>query len=334
LNLSLSKNIIELKPSENRTIKATVENLATIKDEIELELNYVILSGFEVKIIEPKQVELEPNESHEFSIIISIDKEINMKELLVTITAKSINGPNYSQSVEKSEILTVKVLEETKPDDKKEDKESDIFNLILPIVIIIVILFIIILIILIFIKKKKKEPEEPKVKPVEPMIQQQLTPPTLQPEPPQEQISTQPQPEEISLEPQQELPQTEGPMEAPPEGIQKQTHEEITLEQPFAEKSQELTQEDITSEQPETQVQERPIQQQEPVEMPQEQLVPVVSPERPLPTQEIGEQEPESQPEALQQPLTTLCPLCNQQIPEYSNPCPNCGGALEWGDSS
>jgi len=24
--------------------------------------------------------------------------------------------------------------------------------------------------------------------------------------------------------------------------------------------------------------------------------------------------------------------LCNQQIPVYANPCPHCGGALEWGD--
>jgi len=32
------------------------------------------------------------------------------------------------------------------------------------------------------------------------------------------------------------------------------------------------------------------------------------------------------------QPLTTPCPLCNQQIPEYANPCPHCGGELEWGE--
>ena len=36
--------------------------------------------------------------------------------------------------------------------------------------------------------------------------------------------------------------------------------------------------------------------------------------------------------QATTQPLTTPCPLCQQQLPEYSNPCPHCGGALEWGD--
>ena len=43
---------------------------------------------------------------------------------------------------------------------------------------------------------------------------------------------------------------------------------------------------------------------------------------------------PQTQPQQPTQPLTTPCPLCNQQIPEYTNPCPHCGGALEWGGNS
>jgi len=29
------------------------------------------------------------------------------------------------------------------------------------------------------------------------------------------------------------------------------------------------------------------------------------------------------------QPLMKQCPLCQQQIAEYSNPCPHCGGELQ-----
>ena len=78
------------------------------------------------------------------------------------------------------------------------------------------------------------------------------------------------------------------------------------------------------------QVQEQPIQQQPTIEapQPQQQVTPTPTPQTPTPTH------PQTQPQQQTQPLTTPCPLCNQQIAEYSNPCPHCGGELEWGDSS
>ena len=165
LNLTLSLNIIELKPGDNKEIKASVKNLATIRDEIELKLDFISIPGFNSYIIEPKKIELEPDESYDFSIVISISKDINLKEILLTITAKSNDAPNYGQSVEKSEILTVKILETLRPDDGNKDKKSDYFNLIIEIVIVIVILLMVILIIFIFMRKKKKEPEEIKREP-------------------------------------------------------------------------------------------------------------------------------------------------------------------------
>ena len=188
LELSLSTNFIKLKPGGNKTIKASVKNLATIKDEIELKLDYISNKGIDINIVEPKITELNPNENHVFSIVISISEDVNVKEILISLIAKSNNAPMYDQSVEKSEILTVKILEIS-------EKGSDSLNSMLIIVIIIVILIVVFLIIFVLMKKKKKEPEEKIEEPVEPLLQHKLEPTRVA-------ISDTPIPE-FKLQPQQ-----------------------------------------------------------------------------------------------------------------------------------
>ena len=79
------------------------------------------------------------------------------------------------------------------------------------------------------------------------------------------------------------------------------------------------------------------------IEQPQEQ--PTIQPQQiPSPTPQASNLTPNSEttqpishltPEqAVTQQLITPCPLCQQQIAEYTNPCPHCGGALEWGGRS
>ena len=95
----------------------------------------------------------------------------------------------------------------------------------------------------------------------------------------------------------------------------------------------------IQPEQPQSEEVEEQAPQQEPiVEVPQPTLTtqeptlatqqPTLTAQQPISTPQTSHPTPDS---ATTQPLMTQCPLCQQQIQEYSNPCPHCGGELEWG---
>ncbi|WP_455392459.1 LamG-like jellyroll fold domain-containing protein [[Eubacterium] cellulosolvens] len=109
--------------------------------------------------------------------------------------------------------------------------------------------------------------------------------------------------------PTTETPQLETPPEAPPESVQ----QPILLDQPQP---------------PEPpQMQEQPVHQESNMETPQPQqhITPTL----------LTPQDSHLTPQPVStQPLMTQCPLCQQQIAEYTNPCPHCGGVLEWGGSS
>jgi hypothetical protein len=180
LNLTLTPASIELKVGENKTIKAKVKNLATIKDDIALKLNYESTYGINANIIEPKTIEIESNKSHEFQVEISLIEDIDLEEMQITITAKSDKAPDYSQKVEKSEILVVKLLEITELNEGKEAKDST--WLIISAAVVIIIIITILLFFLLFKRKRKGEIEhEPQpASKTEKEIQQQLSGQTQQ----------------------------------------------------------------------------------------------------------------------------------------------------------
>ena len=66
-----------------------------------------------------------------------------------------------------------------------------------------------------------------------------------------------------------------------------------------------------------------------------EQMQPEVSEQELQEPQELQQSKDttvEEPKQAINQPLMTKCPLCQQDIQEHINPCPHCGGKLDWGD--
>lgn len=70
-------------------------------------------------------------------------------------------------------------------------------------------------------------------------------------------------------------------------------------------------------------VQEQPQMQEPSVETPQ--------PEATTPTHSHLMTSHLTPDQAPTQPIMAQCPLCQQQIMEFINPCLHCGGELEWG---
>jgi hypothetical protein len=160
-NLTVNPSNITIFPGQNRSIIALVRNLGSTDNEITLALDYTPVTGLEVIIIDPRMIEIDRNNIYKFSIVISTNLNISLKDMNITVTAISNRAQQYGQTVEKSAILTVKILELSNLDDVKEDNKEISFYNIFSIVIILIIIIIIIIIVFLLRIKKKREPIEP-----------------------------------------------------------------------------------------------------------------------------------------------------------------------------
>jgi len=152
------------------------------------------------------------------------------------------------------------------------------------------------------------ETPQPQVIQPQPVIDSEpLTPTAPQQELPTE-TAVEPAPTIPAFEQTPQLPPAPEPTVAEPQPEVQSMSESPPVETPPTEIQPEPIQEPITSEQQQPQVQEQEV----PQPIPQPTLTPQTT--APAPTQ----------------PLMTQCPLCQQQIAEFSNPCPHCGGELVW----
>jgi predicted GH43/DUF377 family glycosyl hydrolase len=192
--------------------------------------------------------------------------------------------------------------------------------------------------------KAKFELEE---KPFEPAPQ--LPPPTTpisitQPTPietvtPQPTITPTPEtPPDLAPSPEPTVSEPSLPSDLPPDAYQQQarpppqstlTPQQVLPPQPTPIQPQPPQQPPAPETQPTTiTTQTTDITQEQPIEAPTPDQPPPQPPSSipPTPSSTLAPQKPATQ----QQLLTTSCPLCQKEIQEYTNPCPHCGGELQW----
>jgi hypothetical protein len=124
------------------------------------------------------------------------------------------------------------------------------------------------------------------------------------------------------------------PVDQPPQELQVPQYPE----QSFPEQPQEFTQqplppqEPLYLEQPPADQEFQSTQQQIPDQELQHQEQPQIEQEQEPALQPMPEQQPlPAEPQPQVQVQLVPCPLCQKEIGVYSNPCPQCGGALNWG---
>jgi hypothetical protein len=328
LTIELDRSMIELKPGENTTIKATVTNLGDLQDTISLSLQETSNPGVTAEITNPTSIELNPGNNAEFIIEIKVGHGTAKGDVVFTIEAISENSPQDSK-VKRDAVFTVKVLEVKGPEvteddsDKKGDNSFMVFSIIIAVIIVIVILLSILV-----MRKKKKEQSGTHDSP------ELVVPPAETPSPPVEQQapSTTPAPSLTTQDATQSTMTTteEGTVLVPKtsqlgaaqdvQGINTQLPDIKPIPQlpPAQQQTSEPTPEiqpPVDTPESETSTTQPSPEIQQPPQPPIQQTAPV----------------PQQQPQPQTQPRTTLCPLCQKEIQEYVNPCPHCGGELQWG---
>lgn len=220
-------------------------------------------------------------------------------------------------------------------DGKKSDEPSG-FNIAYAIIPIIIIIVIIIIVAVLFRKKKTEErvPEEYMAAPVsEPEAAPLVGEPAVPPAPPVTAPGVTEAPPAVEAEQPPEEP--EPPIEAPPE--------EVPVEEqppePGAPAEEPTTEElppEIEPSEPELEVQPSELHLEEhpdfveplpETEVPAEEIPPEQPPSEPEVTEEKPAEEPAAEGGEVQ---LVPCPTCQQMIPVYTTPCPNCGQHFNW----
>jgi hypothetical protein len=199
IDLVLNPDELEIKPGQILFIEAIVTNLGDLTDNFtvfaEIELGFE--SKLNVEVYRNKTIEIIPEESKIFLIMISVKKGSGPSVENITITAESELDAKYGLNVWESEELTVVILEKDEDTDQDGVFSSYYFSMLL----LIIILIIISIIIVIIVRKKssKKDSEEGKLQDIitETSPENITTP---EPEPSVEPVPVQERQQDITME--------------------------------------------------------------------------------------------------------------------------------------